>query len=79
LSINFATSALGYVRIRLLSEDGTPIEDFDSGKLFGDSVDRPVDFQGSLATLAGKPIRLEISMSDADLYSFRFTPEVNLC
>jgi hypothetical protein len=79
LSINFATSALGYVRIRLLSEDGTPIEDFDSGKLFGDSVDRPVDFQGSLATLAGKPIRMEISMSDADLYSFRFTPEVNLC
>ena len=77
LSINFATSALGHVRIRLLSEDGTPMEDFDSGKLFGDSVDRPVDFEGSLSTLAGKPIRLEISMSDADLYSFRFTPEVN--
>ena len=79
LSINFATSALGHVRIRLLSGDGTPIEGFDSGKLFGDSVDRPVDFQGSLSTLAGKPVRMEISMSDADLYSFRFTPEVNFC
>ena len=77
LSINFATSALGYVRIRLLSEDGTPIDGFDSGKLFGDSVDRPVDFAGSLAALAGKLVRLEISMSDADLYSFKFTPEVN--
>ena len=25
------------------------------------------------------PVRLEISMSDADLYSFRFSPEVNFC
>ncbi|NLV75175.1 MAG: glycoside hydrolase family 43 protein [Chloroflexi bacterium] len=79
LSINFATSALGYIRIRLLSEDGTPIDGFDSGRLFGDSVDRPVDFQGDLAILAEKPVRMEITMSDADLYSFRFTPKVNLC
>ena len=79
LSINFATSALGHVRIRLLTAGGTPIDGFDSGKLFGDSVDRPVDFQGSLSALAGKPVRLEISMSDADLYSFRFTPKVNFC
>ena len=72
LSINFATSALGYVRIRLLDPDGNALEGFDSGRLFGDSVDRPVDFEKDLASLAGKPVCLEITMSDADLYSFVF-------
>lgn len=76
LSINFSTSALGYVRIRLLSEDGEPLEGFDSGRLFGDSVDRPVDFKYGLDALSGKPIRMEVTMSDADLYSFKFIPKV---
>ena len=72
LEINFATSALGYVRIKLCDEDGNELEGFDSGRLFGDSLDRPVDFDGDLKTLIDKPIRMRIEMSDADLYSFRF-------
>ena len=78
LSINFATSAFGYVRIRLLDEDGNPIEGYDSGKLFGDSVDREVDFDAPLKALAGKEVRMEITMSDADFYSFRYhqIPEI---
>ena len=78
LSINFATSALGYVRIRLLDENGNAIEGYDSGKLFGDSVDRDVDFDAPLKALAGKAIRMEITMSDADFYSFNFhiSPEI---
>ena len=72
LSINFATSAAGYVRIRLLDADGAPIEGYDSGCLFGNSVDRTVDFSEALEKLAGKEVRMEISMRDADLYSFRF-------
>ncbi len=72
LSINFATSAFGYVRIRLLDEDGNAIEGCDSGKLFGDSVDREVDFDAPLKALAGEAVRMEITMSDADFYSFRY-------
>ena len=74
LHINFATSAVGYVQIRLLDKEGQAIEGFDSGKLFGNSVDREVAFKGDLSELAGKEIRLEIGMSDADLYSFKFEP-----
>ncbi len=72
LYINFATSALGYVRIRLAREDGTPISDFDSGRLFGDSIRRPVDFKGNLRDIKGKPVRILFDIKDADLYSFRF-------
>ncbi len=72
LSINFATSAAGYVRIRLLDADGAPIEGYDSGNLFGDSVDRAVEFGRPVEQLSGREIRMELSMRDADLYSFRF-------
>jgi len=72
LEINFATSCLGYVRIRMCGEDGAPIPGYDSGRLFGDSLDRPVDFEKSLAELAGKPVRMLADMSDAELYSFKF-------
>jgi len=75
LEINFATSALGYLRIVICDEAGDPIKGFDSGRLFGDSLDRLVDFEGSLKTLAGKPVRLLLELSDADLYSFRFNSE----
>ena len=79
LSLNFATSAAGYVRIRMLDADGNPIEGYDSGNLFGDSVDRTVDFRRPVEALAGKTVRMEISMKDADLYAFRFfkTPKIN--
>ena len=65
-------SALGSLRIRICDENGVPIEGYDSRNLFGDSVDRPVDFEKSLLLLSGKTVRLEISLSDCDLYSFIF-------
>lgn len=73
LSINFATSVAGYVRIRLLDGEGNPLEGYDSGRLFGDSVDRVVDFERPLAALSGKAVRMEISMKDAEFYAFQFT------
>ncbi len=72
LEINFATSALGYVRIRLCDENGDFIEGYDSGNLFGDSVSRNVDFEGELSKLSGETVRMRIDMKDAELYSFRF-------
>ncbi|MBP3592459.1 MAG: hypothetical protein J6K14_08260, partial [Clostridia bacterium] len=72
LEINFKTSALGGVRIEILDENGKPIEGYDSGRIFGNSLSRPVDFDAPLSALAGKTVRLRITLMDADLYSFRF-------
>ena len=72
LSLNFSTSALGFVRIEILDEQGEPIKGYDSGRLFGTSIARPCDFEAPLAALAGKPVRFRITMRDADLYAFRF-------
>jgi hypothetical protein len=71
LSVNLATSARGWVRIRLVG-DGKAL---DSVELFGDSLDRIVPFEGGrVASLAGKAVTMEVDMSDADLYSFQFRP-----
>ena len=72
LSMNFATSSLGSVRIRILDEKGNAIDGYDSGNHFGDSLDRPVPFEKPLAELNGKAVRLEFTLKDADLYSFQF-------
>ena len=72
LTVNFSTSALGYLRIEILDEDGNALEGYDTGRLFGNSLTRPCDFAAPLADLAGKAIRFRITMRDADLYSFRF-------
>ena len=43
-------------------------------ELFGDKVDRKVDFaeDGKVADFAGRPVTITFEMIDADLYSFRF-------
>ena len=69
LSINFATSAAGYVRIQLHGAGTT----LTSCELFGDSLARRVVFEdGDVSQLAGRPVTMEIEMSDADVYSFKF-------
>ena len=69
LSINFATSAVGYVKFKLIGDGKT----FDSVEIFGDSLDRNVVFEnGNISSLSGKPVKMEIIMRDADLYSFKF-------
>lgn len=70
LEINFATSARGFLRVEARAADGSAAVSDD---LFGDSTHRNVAFvKGDLKTLAGKPVTLTFTMSDADLYSFRF-------
>lgn len=76
--VNFASSALGYLRVLLCDETGAPIDGFDSGKLFGDSVSRPLHFAGDLSALVGKPVRMRLEMRDAQLYSFRFNTEADV-
>ena len=72
LDINYATSALGHIRIVICDEAGEPIEGYDSDIIWGDMVSRNVDFEKPLSELAGKTVRLKIELKDADLYSFKF-------
>ncbi len=71
LSLNFATSAAGYVKLKLRGAGQT----LNAVELFGDSLDRTVVFEdGDAAALAGQPVIMEIRMRDADIYSFKFNP-----
>ena len=72
LTVNFASSALGGLRIRICGENGQPLDGYDSGILFGDSLSRPVDFDRPLSALTGQTVRLRFELTDTDLYSFQF-------
>ena len=77
LTMNYATSAAGFVNVELQELDGTPIEGFSitaSAELFGDDIERTVEWTGnrSLEGLAGKPIRLRFHIVDGEIFSFRF-------
>ena len=71
LLVNFSTSARGRMFVTIRDEAGRSIKSLE---LFGDKVDRVVDFAdgGKVADFAGRPVTLEFEMSDADIYSFRF-------
>jgi len=70
MSVNFATSAIGYLRIKLTGGGRT----LESCELFGDSLERTVGFtHGDVGLLSGLPVTMEIEMRDADLYAFRFS------
>ena len=72
LHLNFATSALGGVKVILCDEDGNELEGYRSYTMFGNSVDRPVEFEKTLSDISGRKVRLKIRMKDAHLYSFVF-------
>ena len=72
LKINFATSAVGYLKVIICDTDGNEIEGYNSGELFGNSIERTVDFDKSLKDLNGKEVRLKFQLSSCDLYSFIF-------
>ncbi len=69
ISINFSTSARGYVYVTLRSKDGKIAR---SCELFGDSCDRIVDFDCDLSEFEGVETVMEIKMRDADIYSVKF-------
>lgn len=78
LTLNFSTSAVGFLRVELQHADGTIIPGFaldDCDELFGDSLDRTVTWNdiSDVSSVAGKPIRIRVAMADADFYSFQFT------
>jgi hypothetical protein len=79
LTLNFATSAAGEIRVEVQRAEGEPYPGFqldDCPPIFGDTLDRVVTWTGrpELSQLAGKPVRLRFVLRDADLYSLQFRP-----
>jgi hypothetical protein len=76
LTLNYATSAAGSVKIELQDEAGKPLAGFteaDMSPLYGNEFDAPIAWKGgSLSALAGKPIRMRFVLIDADVYAFHF-------
>jgi hypothetical protein len=77
LTLNFASSAAGHLRVEFQDAAGKPLPGFalaDSDELFGDALNRVVTWKNrsDVGSLAGRPIRIRVVMRDADLYSLRF-------
>ncbi len=68
----------GETRVEVQDEAGKAIPGFaldDCTPLKGDLIDQAVTWKGgSLATLAGKPVRLRFAMQKADLFALQFVP-----
>jgi hypothetical protein len=80
LTMNFATSAAGGVRVEIQDAEGNPLEGYsleDAREQIGNEIERAVSWQGGgdLSSLSGRPIRLRFVMNDADLYAIRFAAD----
>jgi hypothetical protein len=73
LSMNFKTSARGSIYISVLDEYGNPIEGYTTCELFGDSINRVIDFEKPLSELHGRAVSLDFTMSDAEIFSLRLS------
>ena len=78
LSLNYATSAAGNLRVELQDSAGQPIPGFslaDADELFGDSIDQKAAWRNStdVSRLAGQDVRLHFVLRDGDLFSYQFT------
>jgi hypothetical protein len=65
----------GELKLRLLDDSGQPLPEFDWVALHGDRTDHPVPFTRSLASLAGKPLRIEFALKGAKLFGFELLAE----
>nr|WRX36719.1 hypothetical protein [uncultured bacterium] len=80
LKINFASSAVGGLRVELQTPDGQPIKGFalaDCPEVIGDRIEQIVRWASGpdVGELAGQPVQLRFVLKDADLYSLQFTTE----
>lgn len=79
LTLNFATSAAGGIRVEVQDIDGKPIPGFtlaESVETIGNEIDRVVRWKGGadVSALASRPSRLRFVLKDARLYALRFQP-----
>ncbi len=72
-----ARGEFGWIQVEVLDDEMEPIAGFrreDSDLIRGDSVAHEVRWRGNpdVRSLANRPIRLKIYVTDSWLYSFRF-------
>lgn len=77
LWINFKTSDIGEIRISIIDPDGKPLDGFNQDQCIpmrGDHIAYQVKWKthDNLSSLIGKSARIQIKMSDSDLYSMQF-------
>lgn len=77
LHLNFATSAVGSIRIEIQDENGAPLPGYglaDSAELVGNRLDRIASWgdREDLSPLAGRIVRLRFAMKSADLFAMQF-------
>jgi hypothetical protein len=76
LTVNIASQ--GTTRVELQDADGKALPGFaleDCTPVQGDFIDRAVVWKGgSLAAIAGKPVKLRFVLQQADLFALRFVP-----
>lgn len=78
LSINYATSAAGEVRVEIQDLEGQSLPGFSLEEcvpIFGNDIERTVQWDSGkrLSDLADQPVRLRFYLKDADLYSLKFS------
>lgn len=76
LELNFATSAYGGIRVEVQDAEGLAIPGLSLGEcteVIGDRLAKRVQWRGAVGEWAGKPVRLQFVLRDADIYSWRFT------
>lgn len=78
LSVNLHTAGSGSAKVAVLDAGGTPIPGFteaDCEAINADAIDYSVRWNNGahIGTLAGRPVRLQLSMRNSKLYAFQFT------
>ena len=79
LVLNVATSAAGELRVEIQDAVGQPLPGYalaDCLPIYCDDIARTVVWQAGpdVSSLSGQPVRLRVSLKDADLFSCRFVP-----
>jgi hypothetical protein len=79
LSLNFTTSAPGYIKVEIQSAERKPFPGYslsDADELIGNYIEHPASWRSEtdVSTLSNQPIRLHFVMKDANLYSLQFKP-----
>ena len=72
LHLNYATSAVGSMRVEVQNAEGSAIDGFsleDTEPLYGDALDAP--WPADFSALRGQTVRLRFVLQDADLFSIR--------
>jgi hypothetical protein len=81
LTLNVSTGAAGFIMVEFLDPEGNPIPGYSGSegyKMFGDDIALKVLFRrgdgadSDVSSLAGKPVRIRFTLSEAMLYAMQF-------